>query len=76
MMPDSDVRQNCGLQFPTPKTVKIYSMISVVWKNGLMNWLLKFSPDKNKVMYVGHKFQMDYYYIDQDNKLWKVAEIT
>jgi len=38
-------------------------------------WLLKFNPDKCKVMHVGHNHPTEYS-IEQDSKLSKVAEVT
>ena len=38
-------------------------------------WLLKFNPDKCKVMHVGHNHSTEYF-IEQDSKLSKLAEVT
>ena len=38
-------------------------------------WLLKFNPDKCKVMHVGHNHPTEYF-IEQDSKLSKLAEVT
>jgi len=38
-------------------------------------WLLKFNPDKCKVMHGGYN-QPTEYYIEQDSKLCKLAEVT